>query len=550
MRKIFTLITALTLALAAQAQQLPNNGFEEEWGDCTPWTPSGNKTKTGTEPASWHIAQVVGMGGLGATIVGEQVEGYNDGKAVHLINTANIIMATQIVPGYLTLGTPWNTSVMGNKNDGGTFGGISFDKRPDALSFMYKRSHGDDPATVVAYTWIGSTTQVNVPANIVAFGNPTKVTMKNRDRNILGIETIYGEEITKSADFQLVSSINTTIEGTAADWTSKVFEFKYEGKQLYPENLNVVFASGKYFENDNKAGDDLTVDDVKLVYYSRLSDLTVGGKTIEGFSPDKYEYTITTDGDPDDLLFDIEKTVKGYAAKATESGTADNYTIKVTNPDGEDIDGLSTHTYTIHVKKAAAEQRHEGKLNISMMGAELTTAQAGNIVITPTGENKIMFTLPNFSLTIGDTPMSLGDIVVPNVDTYYDAANARTYYKGEVKGMVLTPQIAATKAVTRADDDQLVADVEVKGYITDAGATHLEIPVTWNGIPIAVQFYSEGVDLNETITLPETLGITTLPVAPRSAAATYNVAGQRVAAASRGLRIVRSADGRVVKVVK
>lgn len=551
MRKFFTLITALTLALAAQAQQLPNNGFEEEWGDCTPWTGNGkpNKTKTGTQPANWNIAQVVGIGGLGATVVGLQTTGYNSEKAVLLTNTANSIKKEQIVPGYLTLGTPWNTSVMGNKNDGGTFGGITFDKRPDAVSFMYKRSQGKYPFSVVAYSWTGSTQQVEVPINIATgiFGNnPTKETMTDRDRNILGIETIYGGEITKSSNFKLISVINTQIEGTVDEWTSKTLEFKYSERNLVPEKFNIVFAAGNYFKNENEDKDNLTVDDVKLVYYSRLSDLTVGGKTIEGFSPDKYEYTITTDGDPDDLLFDIEAAVKGYAAQKQESGTADNYTIKVTNPDGEDIDGLSTHTYTIHVTKNAAPadgtKTVDGKLDVIMMGQELTKAQAAQVVIKPTAEaNVVDFTLPNFSIALGGgDPTPLGDINVTGMKVYRDDANARTYYKGAVKGMSLA-------------GGELIADVEAYGYITDAGIVNINIPVVWGDVDISVRFYSDGADLTEDPVVPETLISTAIASAPAvtvSPSAAYNAAGQRVSVASRGLRIVRTADGKVLKIMK
>lgn len=539
MRKILTLITALT-ATFAMAQQLPNNGFESGWGDCTPWTSSGSTTKTGTEPTGWHISQVSGIGGLGATTVGKDTIGYNSDKAVLLTNKANSIMATQIVPGYLTLGTPWNTSVLGSKNDGGTFGGVTFDKRPDALSFMYQRTHGADPATVVAYSWIGSTTQVNVPANIVMFGNPKKVDMKNRDRNILGIQTTYGEEITKSADFQLVSSINEKIAGTTEGWTSKLIEFKFEAKKLVPEMFNVIFASGSYFEDANKKDDNLIVDDVKLVYYSRLSDISVAGKTIDGFSPDKYEYTIYTEGDPDDLLFDIKTKVMGYAASKDERGTADNYTIKITNPDGEDIDGKNVHVYTIKVIKGAkpAAKEISGKLDITMMGQSLASGQEAKIVIKPVTDDTVDFTLPNFSLALGGgDPLLLGDINVPGMKVYRDEAAARTYYKGEVKGMSLA-------------GGTLVADVEAYGYITDAGIVNINIPVTWEGTPIGVRFYSEGADLTEDPKVPEALGISSVAATTNSAAVLYNAAGQRVSGAAHGLRIVRRADGSTIKVIK
>ena len=43
------------------------------------------------------------------------------------------------MPGYMGLGTTWNTSVMGQQNDGGSFGGIEFTNRPDAVEFYYQR---------------------------------------------------------------------------------------------------------------------------------------------------------------------------------------------------------------------------------------------------------------------------------------------------------------------------------------------------------------------------------------------------------------------------
>ena len=115
MKKVTTALlgTMLLLSPAAHAQeahqQLPNNGFEENWGDCTPWTSGDNKKTKGTTPSPWCISQVIGMGGTGATITGEKVEGYNstDEKptsAVKVYNSPNSILASQTVPGYLTLG--------------------------------------------------------------------------------------------------------------------------------------------------------------------------------------------------------------------------------------------------------------------------------------------------------------------------------------------------------------------------------------------------------------------------------------------------------------
>ncbi|MDE6545992.1 MAG: hypothetical protein K2L63_07820 [Paramuribaculum sp.] len=192
MRKFYlTLGCSLALLPAiAQDPQLPNSGFEEPFVDCIPWTSTDNTKTTGTTPENWTISQVVGMSGLGATVVGENVEGYESSQAVKIYNSPNSIMDTQIVPGYVTLGTTWSTSLMGSQNDGGTFGGIDFTGRPTEITFMYKRELGEEgntqPATVVVYLWKGTYTQKDVPGDIGIF-SATPVDMMNRARNILGI---------------------------------------------------------------------------------------------------------------------------------------------------------------------------------------------------------------------------------------------------------------------------------------------------------------------------------------------------------------------------
>lgn len=371
MKKLHILLTLISIAGTATAQDIytiPDGGFQGTWEECVPWT-SGNNTKAyGTQPAGWEIANVCGIGGLGATVVGKDTTGYESTQAVNLTNKANIFMETQIVPGYITLGTPWNTSVLGNKNDGGSWGGTAFTGLPDALTFVYQRGHGvcpadakddvkatylpNEPFTVVAYTWKGSTSQADVPANIVMFGNPAKVTMDNRDRNILGIKTIYGGAISYYNDFKCVSMINDSIYGDTARWTRKTIPFTKPDKECVPEKINVIFSAGSYF--NAKVGRDnwLNIDDVRLVYYSRLSSITVEGKEIPGFDPDVYDYSMEVDN-IDDAAFDTEYTVMGNAAKANLSGNA-TLLIRVNNPQGADLDGESSHTYTIHFSQVSS----------------------------------------------------------------------------------------------------------------------------------------------------------------------------------------------------
>ena len=62
MRNTFTtlsLAALLAFPLCGNAQQLPNNGFEEAWVDCIPWTSKNNSTKQGTQPTGWNISNTI-----------------------------------------------------------------------------------------------------------------------------------------------------------------------------------------------------------------------------------------------------------------------------------------------------------------------------------------------------------------------------------------------------------------------------------------------------------------------------------------------------------
>lgn len=266
MKKFYIIAVAAALcagnAVAQDKPQLPNADFEGAWNNCVPWTSNSNTKTIGTTPGDWCISQVSGLSssfpflnGKGATVVGEKAEGYNSASCVKVYNTANSYMPSQIVPGYVTLGTTWSTSVAGNQNDGGTFGGINFTARPESITFHYKRTHGTANATerasVVAYLWKGEYKQADVPGNIIVTGTPQKVTMVNRDRNILDMKTAQGGAVTKKGT--LIGKINYDITGDAEDWTELTIPFEYLTEDT-PEKFNIIFCAGDYFSTTPEIG--------------------------------------------------------------------------------------------------------------------------------------------------------------------------------------------------------------------------------------------------------------------------------------------------------
>lgn len=267
------------------------------------WESSKWQMEDYTTPDAWCISHVMGMNGPGATVVGakELTNGdeENPDYAVRLTNTPNPFMPTQVVPGYMTLGTSFASASVSDlgKADGGTFGGVAFTGKPDAIQFDYSRSHtqagdtlyaaevinSEEPATVVAYLWKGQYKQEAVPGE-TNFADPSTVTMYGRERNILDIKTTTGGAATKSDDAaciaKVVKSITGNVEGKLETMVVPLDYGKYAGTDVQPDSLNIIFAASDYFGQRSKvgAGNALVVDNVKLLYYHAIKDASYNGQ--------------------------------------------------------------------------------------------------------------------------------------------------------------------------------------------------------------------------------------------------------------------------------
>lgn len=267
------------------------------------WEQSKWQIEEYTTPGPWCISHVMGMNGPGATVVGARDlmngDESNPDYAVRLTNTPNPFMPTQVVPGYMTLGTSFASASVSDlgKADGGTFGGVAFTGKPDAIQFDYSRSHtqagdtlyaaevinSEEPATVVAYLWKGQYKQEAVPGE-TNYGKPSTVTMYGRERNILDIKTTTGGAATTSDDAaciaKVVKSITGNVEGKLETMVVPLNYGKYAGTDVQPDSLNIIFAASDYFGQRSKvgAGNALVVDNVKLLYYHAIKDASYNGQ--------------------------------------------------------------------------------------------------------------------------------------------------------------------------------------------------------------------------------------------------------------------------------
>lgn len=351
------------------------NDFNGDWETCIPWDSEGNTKASGTQPKGWHISNV--QTALGAVVAGAKAEGSN-GTTV-AVKLTNQEMAGQMIPAYMSLGTPWATAeTKGTKvrnADGGVFGGTTFTYRPDAISFDYQRDNSNrkENATAIAYLWNGTWTQTNVPGNTAvgffSYGTATKVTMTNRDRNVLGNETsaTLGDPATHTADAKLIAKLEQSIsESTKGTWKSMKIPFTYNDDTAVPEYINVIFAANDYFGDRNGivAGNSLTIDNVKLVYYHALNSLTYNGTPVANFDEGTTEYTLN--GKLAEDFGKVKFTVKGVGATYDVAKDEVNNVATITVKGNDyDVNPSSKTVYTI---------KFDGTVGINGITTSTTTA--------------------------------------------------------------------------------------------------------------------------------------------------------------------------------
>lgn len=469
MKKFYATVCALALGGAILgAQQLPNVGFASWKSACDASDAMGDmRTRPGVEPASWNGSSV-NQKVSGITKEETLVAKADDNSAVLTSKFVGMtIVFTKVgsvAPGFVTLATPWVYAETNTSNcDGGVYGGIAFNGRPDALAVDVDRTDSnDEDSYIIAYTWKGT-----FKSKIGKKGAPTD-SRDDVDRAVMG-------RITPDASGTLVASLEKTFRNTGGKQTITV-PFTYRCDEA-PEKANVIVSAGDYWNRDNlKENTTVTTNNIRFVYYSQLSDLSYNGTSVAGFAPGKYDYEI-------DAFLPASTAAFGYTANGRSATVtpaineaARTVTFTVSNT-GADADGLTQHVYTVKFTKVETTT-YDGILNIVMGGESLNGGgQNASIELASTSATTCTFTLPNFAIDLGDGPIPLGDIVVPDVKVTTN--NGVKQYAGHVTDMALA-------------EGALVCDVDLAGTITATGEVDMVINVGWKYgddiIPIDVTF--------------------------------------------------------------
>ena len=368
-------------------------------------------------------------------------------------------------PAFITFGTPWVYAISTIEQcDGGVYGGTNFTFRPDAIRGWYKRTpstEGNENAHIIAYLWKG-TYSSEIKSHTA---NDIK---EDVDRVVMGKEsgTANGTLIA-SCDYGFATTTNN-------DWQEIIVPLNYEKGQenTIPEKMNVIISSADYWTRANiKDQSILEVDDVQYLYYSQLAELSYDGKSIDGFSKDKYEYTITADYDESKL------SAKADGIGATVKKSYDEETHKLTiTVKGNDISANTEnfHTYTLEFKQAEEQiplesTDYSGFLTVTVNGNS-ADSQITTIRLIKNTDASYSFALDNFILGAGEDAMPIGNILLKNLTVSEDgktftANQTIQITEGNKEGVTswLGPQLGDVPVVLSAtkNGDNMTADIDI-----------------------------------------------------------------------------------------
>ena len=287
MKKIYlkNLLLSIFIVLgiaSAYAQQVPNPGFED-------W--NGEKFDGNIQPASWYASNVSQVG-FNFNFANQEAGHTGNYSMMVQDKEVGAMGITEIAPGYFSLGKPWAylEGLSTGTATAGTAGGIKFQHRPDTMSVWIKRTGNDtdkEDFYLLYYAWSGTAKSSKY---MNKNGGCTSYSATNEESDIrLALDANSCGTDQKA---------NQVAEGmwrerkTYGEWTNIRVPIYYFNNDV-PTMMNIIFSASNYpnFRANSGLykGNSLYVDDIELIYSSKIQKLYVGGKEWKGFDPNSTE---------------------------------------------------------------------------------------------------------------------------------------------------------------------------------------------------------------------------------------------------------------------
>lgn len=418
LQRILAVLTVvmLPMAILADDYQLPDPSFED-------W--SGAAFDGNIQPKYWHASNVeqspMGMSfKFNFAIQGEG----RTGKYCIVAQDKEIgaLGITETSPGYYSLGYGWQyvEGVNVGSATAGTKGGYAFTHRPDSISIWIKRTGPNvdkEDFHVLYYAWT-ETAKGSSYKNKSGSCTSTIIEDEESDIRIL----LNGNECKTDKAGGQVCEGWWRERKTYGQWTNLRIPIYYINDNT-PKKCNLILSASNYPNfraNDGLYdGNSLYVDDVELIYSSKIQTLKVGGKEWKGFDPNSTEVQVYSVPEGTTTVPAVE-AYRGAGSLTNPRGTTKDFPgRKLTGSEITITNGTVGGTPTTIVVKAE-DGSSTMTYKILFQAAKSSNAKLANIYCTYTNINneQVRAAVSNFSPSTYNYKVELpyGSKGVPTVE--------------------------------------------------------------------------------------------------------------------------------------
>ena len=497
----------LPMAIDADDFQVTNANFED-------W--SGAAFNGEPQPKGWNASNVeqVGM----KFNFAHKETGHNGGYCMMVQDQSVGAMGiTETSPGYFSIGKPWAylpsiTEI--NKATAGTSGGQSWSHRPDTMSVWIRRT-GDytdkEDFYLLFYAWVKEAKGTSYK------GKNTQCTTHSETNEESDIRQLMnGNECSTTVPGEQVCEGMWRERKTYGNWTNIRVPIYYINDNV-PKYMNMIFSASNYPNfraNDGLyEGNSLYVDDIELIYSSKIDMLKVGGKTWKGFDPNSTDVQVFAVPEGTTVVPDVE-AFRGVGTLTNARGESHDFPgRKLSGSEITITNGTIGGSPTVITVKSE-DGKSTTTYRIKFEAAKSSNSKLANIFYTYTDKDDVQHrqAIATFSPNTYNYKVELpyGTKGVPTIDvekqedeqTYSISQAATINDKASVVVIAANGTAKSTYNVTYevgklADNTLIGINVNgepIKGFSPSQTTYRVSLPTNTTDIPTveAVSAYPEG----------------------------------------------------------
>ena len=272
--------------------------------------------------------------------------------------------------------------------------------------------------------------------------------------------TIMGAEEATSR----IAKAYSEIKSNDNEWTRHVIDFVYNG-DLYSTYDGIKYLLASFSTNkapgSGSDGDELSIDDIKMLYYSELASLKFNN--VEYYKSGENTFSIPFYYNEEQLSY----TSNGKGAKIIPSYNKETSTLTLT-VQGNNISEEPTnyHEYTVKFKpEPLSVKQYTNSLMVVVSGTATEPTEKTIDLITE-ADGSTSFALYNFEFS--GTPV--GDVVITNLNVTQEGS--KTIYTGK-QDIIVMGQLPATVDVTATvENGKMIANIPIEVM---GGVMHVDV---------------------------------------------------------------------------